>query len=306
MNQLSNKANTNETTYHSTEATPPAQFTILTGATGGIGRAIAKQLHAQGDSLIIIARNSAALSQLQSELRTDENSLSRIEVFTADISSASDQAALFHYLQCNAIQVKRIINNAGVNEFTLFENQSRSNLQRIMAVNILAPMELIQTLLPYLKSQKNTQGTPSPVDIINIGSTFGTIGYPGYCSYSASKFALRGFSEALNRELCRSNIQVRYFAPRATQTALNSAAVNTLNKQLKVAMDSPEDVAKAFSRFVNSTKKIVHIGWPEKMFAKLNQLFPALVGYFIQQDIETIHQYAHNSELNTETANLTI
>ena len=99
-------------------------------------------------------------------------------------------------------------------------------------------MQLTRALLPTLRAQP--MGA-----ILNIGSVFGSLGYPGYTAYSATKFALRGFTEALRRELADTRIGVHYFAPRATKTGINASAVDRMNAELKVAMDPPAQVAAA-------------------------------------------------------------
>ncbi len=126
-----------------------------------------------------------------------------------------------------------MINNAGISQFALSAQQ---DYQQQLQINLLAPMQLCQLLLPQLQQQ------PEAV-IVNVGSAFGSIGYPGFSGYCASKFGLRGFTEALKRELAASPVRVLYFAPRATDTSINSAAVVAMNQQLGTRMDSPEFVA---------------------------------------------------------------
>jgi short-subunit dehydrogenase len=103
-------------------------------------------------------------------------------------------------------EVNVLINNAGVSQFKLFEQASESDISDIITTNTIAPMQLTQALLPLLKQYDKAQ-------IINMGSTYGSIGFPGYTAYCASKFALRGFSQTLSRELADSNIRVKYLAP---------------------------------------------------------------------------------------------
>ena len=96
-------------------------------------------------------------------------------------------------------------------------------------------MLLCQGLLPLLRNRPEAA-------IVNIGSTFGSIGHPGFATYCASKFGLRGFTETLRRELADTEVQVYYVAPRATRTDMNSAAVVQLNEELGNAMDPPDVV----------------------------------------------------------------
>ncbi len=263
--------------------------TLLTGATGGIGRAVAMELHLTGESILMVGRNESSLQNLQhelSELKADSSG--KLDYLVADITDDADRDAILRYVQKHSAPVTRLINNAGVNVFGMFEDQSADTVQEIMDTNALAPIQLTRTLLPYLLEQ-------APAEIINIGSTFGSIGYPGFSSYSASKFALRGFTEALAREYDSSTLRIRYFAPRATRTELNSSHVEQMNSELNVHMDSPSQVARELMAFIHSQKHSASMGWPEKGFARLNQLFPRLVGHFIRKDLEVIRQYAKAS-----------
>ena len=135
----------------------------------------------------------------------------------------------------------------------------------------------------------------APSQIVNMGSTFGSIGYPGYVSYCASKFALRGATEALSREYSNSQIQFKYFSPRATNTAMNSPVVVEMNAKLGVKMDSPEFVAAELYQFLQNDKLYYQVGYPEKIFVKVNQVLPNVVSSSIQKDIEKIQNFA---ELN--------
>ncbi|MFK7732557.1 MAG: SDR family oxidoreductase [Pseudomonadales bacterium] len=263
--------------------------TLLTGATGGIGRAIAAELNAAGESLLLIGRCESRLKNLQRDLRqANAQSGGNVNYCVADINRAEDRQCILRKVQQHQQPVTRLINNAGVNAFAMFEDQSADSVQDILNTNAVAPIQLIRILLPYFLAQQTA-------DIVNIGSTFGSIGYPGFSSYSASKFALRGFTEALSREYENSGLQIRYFAPRATKTDLNCSHVEQMNEQLNVNMDCPKQVARELAAFINSEKRSAAVGWPEKGFARLNQLFPSLVGHFIQKDFSVIHKHAKAS-----------
>ncbi len=128
--------------------------------------------------------------------------------------------------------------------------------------------------------------------LVNLGSTFGSIGYPGFTAYCASKFALRGFSEALRRELADSQIKVLYIAPRATRTAMNSADVVAMNNELKVEMDDPQEVARQIVHAIATEREELYLGWPEKLFVRLNGLLPRLVDQALRKQLPVIKRFA--------------
>ena len=139
--------------------------------------------------------------------------------------------------------------------------------------------------------QWQLQQQPEAV-IVNVGSAFGSIGYPGFSGYCASKFGLRGFTEALKRELAASQVRVLYFAPRATDTSINSAAVVEMNQQLGTRMDSPDFVAAQLLAQLKSSQSRRFLGWPEQLFVRLNALFPAIVDKALRGKLAIITKFA--------------
>ena len=107
-----------------------------------------------------------------------------------------------------------LINLAGLMDFQLFSEPDPGMLQQMLLINLQVPMQLAATCCPGMLAQGSGR-------IVNIGSMFGSIGYPGFAAYSASKFALRGFSQALRRELAGSGVGVTYVSPRGVRTAFN-------------------------------------------------------------------------------------
>jgi short-subunit dehydrogenase len=131
-------------------------------------------------------------------------------------------------------------------------------------------MLLTQALLPHLRGLPRAQ-------IVYVGSALGRIGLPGFSVYSASKFGLRGFAEALRRELADSAVRVQYIGPRSTRTAFNDAAVEAYNLETGTATDPPEVVAAALLRLVESEAAERFVGYPERIAVRLNGVAPTLL-----------------------------
>jgi len=119
----------------------------------------------------------------------------------------------------------------------------------------------------------------------------GYLGYPGQAAYCASKFALRGFSEALRRELADGPVRVLHLAPRATRTAMNGAAACALNAELGVAMDEPAEVARALLALLRRPVRERLLGRPEALFARLNQLLPGLLDRVLRRQLPVIRRF---------------
>lgn len=249
---------------------------VLTGATGGIGRALAVELAARGATLTLVGRDPVKLQLLADSLA---GSHATVE---ADLSDKSGRIHLIRELDVRGEPIDLLINNAGISELSLYETQSEEQIEQIIALNLIAPMLLTRAAIPRLRR--------SGARILNIGSTFGSIAYPGFTAYSASKFGLRGFSQALNRELADRNILVQYAAPRATRTSLNSTAVDQLNTRLGNRTDDPASVALDLCALIESGKKSLYIGWPEKLFVRINSMCSGLVDRAIRSKLHVLKQ----------------
>lgn len=250
---------------------------LLTGASGGIGQALVERLCAEGARMLLVARQDIPLDYLDAPKE-------RITQVQADLSQQEGRDAVvaaaeqFGGIDC-------LINAAGVNRFGLFEEQDEQIIEQLIQLNVIATLQLTQHLLPLLLRQPQAL-------LINLGSTFGSIGYPGFAVYCASKFALRGFSEALRRELADTSIKVLYIAPRATRTKMNNDTVAAMNTELKVAMDEPKLVADAIATAIRNEQEEVYLGWPEKLFVRLNSLLPGMVDSSIRKQLPIIQRFA--------------
>jgi short-subunit dehydrogenase len=149
---------------------------VLTGATGGIGRAIALQLAPQCSSLILMGRDTQKLEALKNEL---SNTAANIQIVSGDLCDDSTSVRLMDAISAQQ-GINLLINNAGISQFKSFEQQSDKDITQLMLTNLISPMLLCKQLLPLLKKE--------PSQIINIGSIFGYLGFPGFSSYCASKF----------------------------------------------------------------------------------------------------------------------
>jgi short-subunit dehydrogenase len=251
---------------------------LLTGASGGIGQALVEQLCAAGARLLLVGREIAALEPLAARHP------GQLQLLAADITEPAGRdrvlmaARSFGGVNC-------LVNAAGVNRFSLLEAHDDEAIAALINLNVTATLQLTRRLLPLLREQPRAL-------LVNLGSTFGSIGYPGFAVYCASKFALRGFSEALRRELADTRVKVLYLAPRATRTPMNSPAVVALNSELSVAMDDPQQVARQLLAAMQAEREELYLGWPEKLFVKLNGLLPKLVDQSLRKQLPVIQRFA--------------
>jgi len=249
---------------------------LLTGASGGIGKAVAKQLAEKGYSLVLQGRKREKLAQLLSKLPGQH------EMVIGDLNSETDRGLILSKaFQSGEPTV--LINNAGVSLFSAFNQLESNEISQTIETNLTSTILFTYEFLRRISFQKST--------VVNIGSAFGAIGYPGYSIYCASKFGLKGFTEALSREFANSDIRVCYFAPRATDTNINPTNVIEMNKSLGSKTDSPDVVATELLELLEGTGLRRSVGWPEKFFARLNGVFPEIVDRALNKSLPTILKF---------------
>ena len=222
---------------------------LLTGAQGGIGRAMAEALRGAGAQVLGVGRG------------TGPGPWVRADLATVDGLAAVTGAA-------TAFGANVIVHAAGVPAFGALSTLAPGQLDGVIRLNLLAPMQLTQALLPSLRRLPRAQ-------IVFVGSALGRIGLPGFSAYGASKAGLHGFAEALRRELADTPVKVQILGPRSTRTAFNDTAVEAYNRATGTAMDRPEVVASALLALIESESAERFIGFPERLGVRLNGVLGA-------------------------------
>lgn len=235
---------------------------LLTGASGGIGREAAVALVRAGAAVLLAGRHPARLSA-QARALGHEPRVTWAAADLADPAQVERLAAEAAAWGCNVV-----VHNAGTPAFGALAQQDAAAMQRVLQTNLLAPMLLTRLLLPHLVQQARAQ-------VLCVGSALGRIGLPGYTLYCASKFGLRGFAEALRRELAGTPVRVQYLGPRTTHTDFNDGQVQAYNRATGAAVDQPGAVAAAMVRLLQDEAAERFLGFPEKLAVRINGLAPA-------------------------------
>jgi short-subunit dehydrogenase len=245
----------------------------VTGASSGIGRALAVDLARHGVNLVLLARRQERLEEVAREIAK----LGRRVVPVA--GDVTDPAARRRALDAARVELGGLdilVNNAGVAAHGRFAESDPGRLRPIMEVNFFAPVELIRESLPLLRD-----GT-QPM-IVNIGSILGERGAPHKSEYSASKFALHGFSEAVRPELARLGIDVLVVAAGPAETEHFD---NLIEDQGELPWGNPsrtpaEKVALEIVRAIQHGRHAVITGRWSRIWLLLNRLSPRLVDWIM-------------------------
>lgn len=241
------------------------KFAFITGAGSGIGRALAVEGSKRGLTLGLCGRRADALAGTLAQLDASKPHI----VIPADVTRAEDRAEIVAHLKESWGRLDLLVNNAGVVAGGALEHEENAALERLIATNVTAPIALTRDLLPLLLAA-------GPSRVVNIGSMFGDIPFPLFAAYSSTKFALRGFSDALRREFRDRGIGVTYAAPRATRTEA-ADALETLIAAMAPKLDEPEAVADQIWNAVERDATSVYPVGAERLFVLLQRLFPAVV-----------------------------
>lgn len=239
---------------------------VLSGASGGIGAAVARALSGAGARLLLVGRDAGKLAALARTLETHPDEPRRVEVLAADLTTSAGVEAVRRVALARRANV--LVNNAGVASFGRLDALDDAHILQAVTTNLVAPMLLTRALLPGLLARRNAA-------VLNVGSVLGRLALPGFSVYSATKFGLRGFSEALRRELTGSPVRVQYLGPRVTETGFNAPEVEAYNRKTGAAVDHPDDVAAALLQLLRDGAAERFLGLPEKLAVRVNGLAPA-------------------------------
>jgi short-subunit dehydrogenase len=211
---------------------------LVTGASSGIGAALAKELARRGHDLVLSARSLAPMEALAEELRQMGAAAT---VIAADLAAPGGGAALVAELQAREIEIEVLINNAGLGAFGPFERVGPTRVAEMLQVNIVALTELTEALLPAMRARRSGK-------IVMVASTASFIPCPYFAIYGATKAYVRSLGEALSQEVRGSGVTVNVLCPGATATNFFDVAGNAPTMLQKGRMMTADAVAKIACR----------------------------------------------------------
>jgi short-subunit dehydrogenase len=259
----------------------PYQFAggtaVVTGAASGIGEALAVQLAARGSHLVLVDRDKDRLGDVTDRLRTAHPELT-VATHVADLSDDDETTALAATLATEHPETTLLVNNAGVALGGRFDQVTLEEFDWVMAVNFRSVVRLTHALLPALKAHPGAH-------LVNVSSVFGIFAPAGQAAYSASKFAVRGFSEAVRHELAENSVGVTVVHPggirtRIAESARTGSGVSAEEyergrKQFAKLLTMPPVTAAAMIvEAIEKRRPRLLIGWSAKVPDVLVRLLP--------------------------------
>ncbi|HHG86266.1 MAG TPA: SDR family oxidoreductase, partial [Bacteroidetes bacterium] len=243
---------------------------IVTGASSGIGEALAKVYAAAGGKVVLAARNLTKLDALAQALKKAGGDTLTVKT---DVSQRADCEALIAQTIAHYGRIDFLINNAGISMRALASELDPEVIEQVMQVNFFGTVYCTQAALPHLLETKGS--------IVGVSSIAGFRGLPGRTGYSASKFAMHGYLESLRTELLKTGVHVLLACPGFTASNIRKAALiadgshqgDTPLKEQKLM--SAQEVAQHIFKAVMRRKRTLVLTRQGKLTVLMNKLFPA-------------------------------
>lgn len=250
---------------------------LVTGASSGIGRELTLQLAERGAQVLFTARRQDRLDQLRLQLLKSGASKEDIAYLAGDIAQPEHRIQLIDQCRQSFGGLDVVINNAGIGAVGSFVDADPARLRTLFEVNVFAAIELIRVAIPLLRD-----GT-APA-IVNIGSVLAHFAVAQKSEYCATKFALRGFSDAIRSELRAENIDVISVHPNTTKSEFFDRLIEEKGNAARNPMQmSPVVVARKTLRAIQQGRAETVLSTSGKLTVLLNAWFPSVMRTLIQK-----------------------
>jgi short-subunit dehydrogenase len=247
---------------------------LVTGASSGLGKALAEHLVRAGATVLLTGRSADRLAGVAENLVREGADPARIITAPADLTVDHDRHRLLDLARERFRALDLVINNAGVGATGQFETHDPSVLRRVFEINVFAMAEVCREALPLLAAGID------PV-MVTMGSVNARRALPGRAEYCASKYALTGFTESIRIEWRRFGIHVLQVNPGFTDTPFDEhALVNTARVSVGSRRTmSPDDVARSTLRAIENHRREITLSWQGRLFVLTSKFAPAFVDW---------------------------
>lgn len=264
---------------------------LVTGAASGIGKALATALARRGCDVALADRDEAGIRALAQQLSA--NAKGKITHTRVDVGNPSDIEAMAATVLSAHPRLNIVINNAGVALFGQFHETNAADMDWLIGINFWGVVNVTRALLPHLEQQPASH-------IVNLSSIFGIVAPPGQTAYSAAKFAVRGFSEALRHELALRNSSTRLSVvhPGGIATGIarsarvgahmtdNARRSESIDRFEAIAQTTPDEAARVILDGIEADKPRILIGSDARRLDIVQRLFPGTYWARVQKQME--------------------
>ena len=253
---------------------------VITGASSGIGKALASLFFKRGARLVLVARTESKLVELTSSI----NNLGGDAIYVvADVSNQLDCSNVIKQAVDKFGGIDILVNNAGISMRALFIDLNLTDFEKVMSINFYGTIYMTKYALKYILERKGS--------IVGISSIAGHKGLPARTAYSASKFAMTGFLEALRIENLKKGLHVLIASPGFTASNIRENALNSSGENQKESprdekkMMSAEEVAEHIIVSIQKRKNTLVLTSQGRLLVFLNKFFPNLVDRLVFKNL---------------------
>lgn len=254
---------------------------LLTGASEGIGRAVATALGVKGATIVLTARSAEKLREVAAEVEAKDG---KAIIIPADLGNEAERARLVQETVAAVGRVDVLINNAGLG----MENQVGAipleDARQLFEVNFFAPLDLIQRFLPSMRERNAGQ-------IVNVSSIVGHRATPNQAIYCASKYALNGLSDALRTELVGTKVLVTDIYPGVTATNFPVNQLHSTRTGARRRAVPPERVAAIIVEAIEKKQRARYVRWQDQLLVYGSRLLPGLAEAVIGRTVNRLRKY---------------
>ncbi len=251
------------------------KYTLITGASAGIGKAMAEECASRKLNLLLVALPDTGLLQVANQLQQQYHIDAKI--LELNLTDTAAMQYLYDWCEEQQLSIDVLINNAGVGNCSAFESTSLCDYMEMIQLNTQTVVSLTRLFIPKLRQHQQSY-------ILNVGSLASLMPVPYKSVYSATKSFVYTFSRSLQIELMQFGIHVSCLCPGPTETksATNRSAL--MGQKSKMLMLSAETVAKIAIEGMYNQKGLIIPGWKSRMVLKLNSLIPfSIKGYWMEK-----------------------
>lgn len=241
-------------------------YALITGASGGIGLALARELAARRHDLLLVARSGQTLEKLAADIRQQHPV--KVEVLALDLATPDAAQKVLGWIQTNNFSLDILINNAGFGSWGLYDEVPESDFQGMMQLNMVTLANLCRLLLPALKKEKRAY-------ILNVSSTAAYQAVPTLSLYAATKAFVLVLTRGLNWELKGTTVSASCLSPGPTSTGfIDRANLERIRDKAEKFTMSPDAVAKIAVNGMLAGKPEIIPGFTNWLSAKLAEIVP--------------------------------
>lgn len=250
-------------------------YTLITGASAGIGKAMAAECARRGQNLILVALQNSGLAETAGCLQLQYG----VDVKALELNLTAPHAIQYLYDWCHQQQLKInvLINNAGIGNYSIFQQAAYEDYQNMIQLNVNTVVALTHLFVPMLREHDTSY-------ILNVGSFASLMPLPYKSVYAATKSFVLTFSRSLQMELKPYNIHVSCLCPGPTSTVSMRKRNQSIKKGKGILIKTPEEVASSAITGLFNKKGLIIPGWKNRFLIRLGQILPfSLKSYILKR-----------------------